>query len=218
MAPAPVLPGPVAIVGGTGHLGLALARRLHRAGERVLIGSRDAARAEGAAEGGGIGRAAGRGNVEAVREAAVIVIAVPYEGHEPTLRLLAADLAGKPVVETTVPYDRATRSAHQPEGQSVAERAQRFAPEAHVVAAFHTVSAAMLADLDRPAHGDVLYCGDDRGAKGTAAALIRAIGQRPVDAGALRNARVLEQLAVLLLGLNHRYKRKDLGISIAGLE
>ena len=214
--PAPL--GPVAVVGGTGHLGLPLARRLHRAGERVLIGSRDAARAESAAEEGGLGRAAGRANAAAVREAAVIVIAVPYEGHEATLRLLAPDLAGKPVLETTVPYDKATRSAHQPDGLSAAERAQSLAPGARIIAGFHTVSALMLADVDRPAHGDVLLCGDDAGAKDIAASLVRAIGMRPVDAGPLRSARVLEQLAVLLLGLNRRYRRKDLGITVAGLE
>ncbi|HLA25437.1 MAG TPA: NADPH-dependent F420 reductase [bacterium] len=214
----PAALGPVAIVGGTGHLGLPLARRLHRAGERVLIGSRDAARAESAAEDGGLGRAAGRSNAAAVREAAVVVIAVPYEGHEATLRLLAPDLAGKPVLETTVPYDKATRSAHQPDGLSAAERAQSLAPGARIVAGFHTVSALMLADVDRPAHGDVLLCGDDAGAKDIAASLVRAIGMRPVDAGPLRSARVLEQLAVLLLGLNRRYRRKDLGITVAGLE
>jgi NADPH-dependent F420 reductase len=209
--------GPVAIVGGTGHLGLALARRLHRAGERILIGSRDAVRAENAAEAAGLDRAAGRDNVAAVREAAVTVIVVPYEGHDATLRLLAPGLAGKPVIETTVPYDRATRSAHQPEGLSAAERAQRLVPEARVVAGFHTVSSAMLADPDRPTHGDVLFCGDDAGAKEIAALLIRALGMRPVDAGPLTSARVLEQLGVLLLRLNRRYRRKDLGITIAGL-
>lgn len=214
----PVVPGPVAIVGGTGHLGLPLARRLHRAGERVLIGSRDAARAESAAEDGGLGRTAGRANVAAVREAAVIVIAVPYDGHEATLRLLAPDLDGKPVLETTVPYDKATRSAHHPGGLSAAERAQQLAPGARIVAGFHTVSAVMLADLDRPAYGDVLLCGDDAGAKEIATALARVIGMRPVDAGPLRSARTLEQLAVLLFGLNRRYKRKDLGITVAGLE
>jgi NADPH-dependent F420 reductase len=210
--------GPVAIVGGTGQLGLALARRLHRSGVAVLIGSRDPARAESAAERSGLGVAAGRGNAEAVREAGVVVITVPYQGHEPTLRALASDLAGKPVVETTVPYDRAARSVHHPEGLSAAERAQRLAPDARIVAAFHTVSAAMLADPERPLHGDVLYCGDDRGAKDAAAALIGAIGMRAVDAGPLRNARVLEQVAVMLFGLNRRYKRPDLGITIAGLE
>ena len=214
----PATLGPVAIVGGTGHLGLPLARRLHRAGERVLIGSRDAARAQSAAEDGGLGRAAGRSNAAAVREAAVVVIAVPYEGHEATLRLLAPDLAGKPVLETTVPYDKATRSAHQPDGLSAAERAQSLAPGARIIAGFHTVSALMLADVDRPAHGDVLLCGDDAGAKDIAASLVRAIGMRPVDAGPLRSARVLEQLAVFLLALNRRYRRKDLGITVAGLE
>jgi len=212
------LDGPVAVVGGTGRLGLALARRWHRAGLPVLIGSRDAARAERAAEQGGLGSAAGRANAAAVREARVIVIAVPYEGHEAILRALAPDLAGKPVVETTVPYDRAARAVHHPDGFSAAERAQHLAPDAKLVAAFHTVSAPMLADLERSPHGDVLFCGDDRGAKDIAAGLIRSAGMRAVDAGPLRNARVLEQLAVLLFGLNRRYKRPDLGITVAGLE
>jgi hypothetical protein len=207
----------VAIVGGTGHLGLALARRLHLAGTRVLIGSRDPARAEHAAEEGGLGRAAGRTNAEAAHEAAVIIITVPYAGHEATLRLLAPELAEKPVIETTVPYDRLTRTADQPGGVSAAERAQQFAPGARVVAGFHTVSATMLAAPDRPLHGDVLLCGDDAEAKAIAAALAESIGMRPVDAGPLRSARVLEQLGVLLLGLNRRYKQKDLGIAIAGL-
>ena len=214
----PAAVGPVAIVGGTGHLGLPLARRLHRAGARVLIGSRDGSRAERAAEDAGLGRAAGRENDVAVREAALVVIAVPYEGHESMLRSLAPDLAGKPVLETTVPYDRATRTTHHPGGLSAAERAQQLAPGARIVAGLHTLSAAMLADLDRPVHGDALLCGDDSEAKEMATALVRAIGMRPVDAGPLRNARLLEQLAVLLMGLNRRYKRKDLGITVAGLE
>lgn len=212
------VPDTVAIVGGTGHLGLGLARRLHRAGGRVFIGSRDAARAESAAETAGLGAAAGRSNIDAVREAPVIVIAVPYEGHEATLRLLAPHIAGKPVIETTVPYDKATHSAHQPGGLSAAERAQQLAPAARVVAAFHTVSSAMLADPERPLHGDVLFCGDDAGAKETAETLIRALGMHPVDAGPLSSAAVLEQLGVLLIRLNRRYKRRDLGITIAGLE
>lgn len=210
--------GPVAIVGGTGRLGLPLARRLHRAGAHVLLGSRDAARAETIAEGGGLGRSAGRSNAAAVREAAVVVITVPYEGHEATLRSLQDALAGKPVIETTVPYDREARAVHHPDGLSAAERAQRLAPGARIVAGFHTVSAVMLADEARPLHGDVLLCGDDPGAKEIAGALARTIGMRPIDAGPLRNARVLEQLAVLLFGLNRRYKRKDLGVTITGLE
>ena len=76
----------------------------------------------------------------------------------------------------------------------------------------------MLADLARPPHGDVLLCGDDEDAKQVVVRLVRAIRMRPVDVGPLVQARILEQLALLLLSLNRRYKKRDLGIEIVGLD
>lgn len=210
--------GAIAIIGGTGRLGLGLARRLGRSGARVLIGSRDASRAHVAAASAGLDAAAARANPDAAREADVVFLTVPFEGHEAMLRALGPLLEGKIVVDTTVSYDRQARAVVLIDGMSAAERAHRLAPGARVVSGFHTVSSEMLADVERPLHGDVLLCGDDADAKDRAGTIVRDIGLRPVDAGALVQSRLLEQLAGLLLGLNRRYRKKDLGIAIVGLD
>ncbi|MGH2399266.1 MAG: NADPH-dependent F420 reductase [bacterium] len=208
----------IAIIGGTGRLGLGLARRLSRAQTPVLIGSRDETRARAAAAEAGLGAERGRTNIEAARSADLVVLTVPVEGHEPTLRALGPHLGGKVLLDTTVHYDRSSRSVLLPEGMSAAERAQRLVPKARLVSGFHTVSSTMLADLERPARGDVLFCGDDAGAKEPVAAMVASIGMRAVDAGSLSTSRVLEQLAGLLIDLNRRYKKKDLTFQVVGLE
>ncbi len=207
----------VAVIGGTGRLGGALARRLHGVGVDVLLGSRDVTKAQTAARSSGLSPEAGRHNREAAGAAGVIVVTVPYAAHREILLDIAAAAAGKIVVETTVPPAGSGPAGRPPAG-SAAEDARTLLPGARIVAGFHTVSAPMLADLTRPPHGDVLLCGDDAGAKDTAAALVRAIGMRAVDAGPLAHARVLEPLAWVLMMINKRYKRRDLGIQIAGLD
>src|SRR5207249_9306667 len=144
----------------------------------------------------------------AAKSSVDIVIPVPSEAHTQILTAIAKATAGKVVVDTTVSF---TRSA----AVSAAEEASRLLPRARVVAGFHTVSAPMLADLARPPHGDVLLCGDDEGAKESVAHLVRAIRMRPVDAGPLAHARILEQLPRVLVTINKRYRRRDLGIQIA---
>lgn len=208
----------IAIIGGTGRLGLGLARRLSSTQAPVLIGSRDENRARAAAAEAGLGEAQGRTNSDAARSADLVILAVPVEGHEPTLRALAPYLGGKALLDTTVDYDRAARAVVLPGGLSAAERAQRLVPGARVVSGFHTVSATMLADLERSARGDVLLSGDDTAAKERVGAMVRSIGMRPVDTGGLMTSRLLEQLAGLLIDLNRRYKKKDLSIQITGLE
>ncbi|MDQ7842123.1 MAG: NADPH-dependent F420 reductase [Armatimonadota bacterium] len=212
--------GRIAIVGGTGRLGLGLARRLARAGAgaQVLIGSRDPARARAAAADAGLDPEAGRGNAEAAELAEIVILTVPAEAHAVTVAGLAPVLAGKIVVDTTLSYDRSTRTIVLVDGLSAAERAQRLVPGARVVAGFQTVSWTMLADLDRPLRGDVLLCGNDRDAKAQVGAVVRQVPMRPVDVGTLEQARLLEQLGGLLMALNRRYGKKDLGIVIAGLE
>ncbi len=216
-------PGPggsfrrVAIVGGTGRLGLALARRLRAAAVDVVLGSRDPARAETVARSIGLPPRAGRANVDAAAAAEVIIVTVPYDAHTQILSGIADATAGKVVVDATVPFV-GSAAVRAPAAGSAAEEARGMLPRAHLVAGFHTVSAPMLADLTHPPHGDVLLCGDDHDAKDVVAGLVRSIGMRPVDVGPLAQARTLEQLAGLLLIVNKRYKRRDLGIQIAGLD
>ncbi|HLQ64456.1 MAG TPA: NADPH-dependent F420 reductase [bacterium] len=207
----------VAIIGGSGHLGLGLARRLHGAGVDVMVGSRDAARAQAAAQSIGLSSDAGRLNVDAARWATVIVVTVPYEAHRQTLESIAPVVSDKIVVDTTV---RLSRSGERPTPAhgSAAEEARELLPTAHVVAGFHTVSAAMLADPAQRLHGHVLLCGDDPSGKERVAEMIRLLGMRAVDTGKLGQAGILESLAGLLLAINRRYKRRDLGIEIAGLD
>lgn len=209
----------VALIGGTGHMGIGLARRLAQAGMDVIIGSRDGTKARAVASSLGFASLRGRHNPEAAGTAEVIVLTVPYAAHRSTLLAIAGDTDGKVVVDTTVPLVR-NSSLHviRPPARSAAEEARELLPRARIVSGFHTVSADLLADLTRTLHGDVLLCGDDAGAKEIAAELVRAIRMRPVDVGALSQAHALEQLAGLLLALNRRHRRRDLGVQISGLD
>lgn len=209
--------GRIAIIGGTGRLGLGLAGRFQAGAVEVMLGSRDPARAETAAQSIGMPARAGRDNVKAAQLADVVIITVPYEAHEQILSGIAEATVGKVVVDTTVP-SVGSSAGERPALGSAAEGTRQMLPRARVVAAFHTVSAVMLADLAGPPHGDVLLCGDDDHAKEVVASLVRAISMRPVDVGPLAQARILEQLPGLLLTINRRYKKRDLGIQIAGLD
>jgi NADPH-dependent F420 reductase len=208
----------VAIIGGSGHLGLGLARRLHGAGVEVVVGSRDTARAQAAAQSLGLSSDAGQLNVEAARWASVIVVTVPYDAHRQILESIAPVVSDKIVVDTTVRLVRSGERATPASGSAAAEEARALLPTAHVVAGFHTVSAPMLADPAQRLHGHVLLCGDDPNAKERVAEMVRLLGMRPVDTGKLGQAGILESLAGLLLAINRRYKRRDLGIEIAGLD
>jgi NADPH-dependent F420 reductase len=215
----------IAMVGGTGRLGSALALRLARAGYPVIVGSRDAARARQAAaelaqRSGGEVR--GADNREAAAAAEVVFVTVPSAAHPETLRGLHGLVDGKVVVDCTVYLDPAdpTRWAPPPEG-SAALRARAVLPEARVVSAFHTLSAKALAGPAQRGAGepaaDGLVAGDDPEAKATVMRLGEACGLRCVDCGDLGHAAVLEHLTPLLIGLNRRYRRSSAGIRVTGL-
>jgi hypothetical protein len=195
------MPATVAILGGTGAEGLGLAQRFARAGLQVLIGSRDAARAQAAAA--QIPNATGLLNRDAASRADVIIVAVPAAARFDTLESIRDHLRpGAIVIDATVQVQGPPR---QP-------------PPVPVVAAFQTVSAHLLQNLDQPLDSDILLCGDDPAAKAAAADLIRLLpGARPVDAGPLGNAPLLESLAVLLIRLNRVHKIKHSGVRITGL-
>ena len=218
---------PVCIVGGTGALGFGLALRLGRAGVPVLIGSREegraqeaAARAAQAVPGGSF---TGRQNTAAVRGAEIVILAVPFRNQSEHLTNLKGALSERQLlVDTTVPLaaavsGKATRTLGVWQG-SAAQQAREMTPAGvRVVSGFHTVSAALLSDLEHGLDEDVLICGDSAEDKGQLAELITMIdGLRPVDCGPLEMSRIVEQLTPLIISINVRHKVRA-GIKIAGL-
>ncbi|MEV4285374.1 NADPH-dependent F420 reductase [Nonomuraea bangladeshensis] len=199
----------IGILGGTGDQGKGLARRFALAGHPVLIGSRSAGRAQEAAETIGEG-ARGAANADVAKEADLVIVAVPYEGHKALLESLRAELAGKIVVDCVNPlgFDKQGAYALPVEEGSAAQQAAAVLPDSRVVAAFHHVSAVVLLDpaVDK-VDLDVLVLGDDREATETVQALAAVIpGVRGVYGGRLRNAHQVEAFTANLISINRRYK------------
>ena len=201
----------VAILGGTGDQGRGLARRLALAGNRVIIGSRNAGRAEAAAaELGSPPQVTGVENEEAARVADLVIVAVPWEGHAELLAGLAGALEGKIVVDCVNPIAFDARGAYPipvPEG-SAAQQAASVLRGSTVVGAFHHVSAMLLLDPEVDEFDlDVMVLGDHRHATDLVQALADRIpGMRGVYAGRLRNCGQVEALTANLVSVNRRYK------------
>ena len=212
----------VTIIGGTGALGFGLAVRLAHAGVPVVIGSRDAGRAQEAAAKAGDG-VSGLENAEAAQANEVVFLCVPFRNQSENLTNLKPVLKpGQLLVDATVPLaaaisGKATRMVGVWQG-SAAEQALEMAPDGvRVVSALHTVSAATLGDLDHPLDEDVLVCGQKRDDKRQVARIIEQVeGLRCIDAGPLEQARIVEPLTAMLIGINGRYKTHA-GIRITGL-
>lgn len=213
----------IAVLGGTGPEGGGLALRWANAGHTVIIGSRDAARAQAAA--GAINarigaeRASGAANAEAAAAAEIVVLTVPYAAHEATLASVKAACQGKILVDVTVPLvpGKVTRVALPPGGSASQEAQALLGPEVRVVTAFQNISAEHLQELGGPVDCDVLVCGDDKASKATVIALAKDAGMIAFDAGPLANAVVPEGLTSVLIGLNIRHKVKHSGIKITGI-
>jgi NADPH-dependent F420 reductase len=204
----------IGILGGTGDQGRGLARRFALAGHPVIIGSRSAERAGDAAQQLGHG-VRGLANAGAAAEADVVIAAVPWEGHGELLSALAAELAGKIVVDCVNPMGFDQRGAYAlpvaeggPGEGSAAEQAAALLPGSRVVAAFHHVSAILLLDPEVDTMDlDVLVLGDDREATDLVQALAGQIpGIRGIYAGRLRNCGQIEALTANLVSINRRYK------------
>lgn len=198
----------IAVLGGTGPQGRGLARRFAAAGLRVVLGSRDAGRAQQTATGLGEG-VSGADNRRAAEQGDVVVVAVPWEGHADLLRDLADVLTGKVVVDCVNPlgFDAQGAYALPVEEGSAAQQAAALLPGSTVVAAFHHVSAVLLEDPDVPSvDTDVLVLGDDRAATDLVQQLAsRVPGMRGVYGGRLRNAHQVEALTANLISINRRY-------------
>jgi NADPH-dependent F420 reductase len=219
---------PVCIVGGTGALGYGLALRLGLAGTPVVIGSRDVGRAREAAERAAVqvpaGSYSGAQNAEAVTGCELVLLSVPFRSHSETLTNLKNVLTpDQLVIDATVPLaaavsGKATRLLGVWQG-SAAEQAQEMVPDGvRVVSAFHTVSAALLTDLEHTLAEDVLVCGDLKADKDRVMELVSRIdGLRAVNAGALEMSRIVEGLTPLIISINVRNKSRA-GIRITGLD
>jgi 8-hydroxy-5-deazaflavin:NADPH oxidoreductase len=218
---------PIPILGGTGALGYGLAVRWAHAGLDVVIGSREAGRAEEAA--GKVREAVpgatveGLANEAAAARGPIAFLTVPFRAQSETLNNLREALEpGQTLVDCTVPLaaavsGKATRSLGVWQG-SAAQQAQEMVPEGvTVVSALHTVGAPTLSDLDATLDEDVLVCGDKKRDKAPVARLIeRTEGLRAVNAGPLETARIAEQLTPLLISINVRYKAHA-GLKLTGL-
>ncbi|MFJ6723950.1 NADPH-dependent F420 reductase [Streptomyces sp. NPDC091281] len=199
----------VGVLGGTGPQGKGLAYRLAKAGQKVIIGSRAADRAQAAADELGLG-IEGAGNADTARRSDIVIVAVPWDGHGATLEALRDDLAGKLVVDCVNPlgFDKQGAYALTPEEGSAAQQAAALLPDSRVTAAFHHLSAVLLQDpaVDQ-IDTDVMVLGEDRADVETVQALAGRIpGMRGVFAGRLRNAHQVESLVANLISVNRRYK------------
>jgi len=206
----------IAVVGGTGNLGAAIAWRLARAGHPVIIGSRNAEAAiEKAAElGHGL---TGMANAEAAAAASLVIVTVPFAAQEATLADIKPHVAGKIVVDTTVPLvpPKVMRVQLPAEGSAAARAAGLLGEGVTMVSAFHNVAAHKLAqDIDVGC--DVLVFGDDKAARGTVVALADAMGLRGLHAGALVNSAAAEALTSILIFMNKTYRVDGAGIRITG--
>lgn len=224
----------IAIIGGTGDLGLGLALRWARAGVRVIVGSRDGNKASEAAERvretleklapAESGRFAIQGmeNSQAAANASAVVLAVPITAQASILKSIRGSLKDAILVDATVPLAAAlggkpTRLLKLWQG-SAAEQAREFVPPATpVLSAFHSVSAEVLQDLSATPECDVLVCGDDEAAKKVLFPLVKLIpGLRPIDAGPLEVSRIVESITALLISVNRRYRIHHSGIRLTG--
>ena len=218
---------PIAVIGGTGPAGMGLALRWARAGETIIIGSRDEKRAQQAAAAiqlrvGPQAAVSGMENSAACAAADILMLTVPFEGQAALLKQLKpAMTAGSILIDATVPLAAAVGGrASRPLGVwqgSAAQQADELVPrEVSVVAAFHNLSAALL-NTDAPLDCDVIVCSDDPDAAQLTRELAAKIpGVRAVDGGKLENARIVEQITALLIGMNIRHKAQA-GIRITGL-
>ncbi|GAC1432805.1 MAG: NADPH-dependent F420 reductase [Terriglobales bacterium] len=217
----------IAVIGGTGPEGFGLALRFARAGETVIIGSRDSKRAEEAAakikeKVGDLAKVSGFENGDACAAADLLVLTVPFEGHATLLKQLKASIRqGSIVIDTTVPLaasvgGRPSRTLGVWQGSAAQQAAELVPSGVSVVAAFHNVSSELL-NSDSRVDCDVIVCSDNvEAGKEVRQLALKIPGVRAIDGGKLENARIVEHITALLITLNIRHKGHS-GLRITGL-
>lgn len=218
----------IAIVGGTGPEGSGLALRWARAGESVIIGSRDGERARAAAtqlaeQVGHLGSVEGAENRVAVKMCDTVVLTVPFSGQADLLRQLKPLFRqGTILIDATVPLaaavgGRSTRVLGVWQGSAAEQAAEIVGKGIPVASAFHSLSATVL-NSDQDVDCDVIVCSDDDGARQIASELaVKIPGVRAIDGGKLENARIVEAMTALLITLNIRHKVHGAGWRVTGL-
>ena len=213
----------IAILGGTGNEGFGLGYRWAAAGHEIFIGSRQQEKGESAAvdmlEKLPEGNISGSDNVTATQQADVVVLSVPYWAQESTLETVKEAIAGKLLITVVAPSgEKKSRVHHLESGLSAAEEAQaQLEGVTSVVAAFQNIGAHHLLDLSHEMDCDVMVCGDKKEDKDVAMQLCADAGLNGVNAGALQNARAVEELTAVLIAINIIHKVKSAGIRITGL-
>jgi len=206
----------IAVIGGTGHLGAAIAWRLARTGYKVIVGSRDGAAAM--AKAGELGHGiAGMPNAEAAALGNIVFVTVPFAAQAVTLADIRPHLAGKLVVDTTVPLmpPKVARVQLPAEGSAAVRAAGLLGEGVELVSSFHNVAAHKLAqDIDVGC--DVLVFGDSKAARSQVVALADAMGLRGIHGGALANSAAAEAMTSLLIFINKTYQADGAGIRITG--
>ena len=212
----------LAIIGATGDMGYGLALRFARAGVEVCIGSRNLEKAQTAAEKArtecGCLNISGLDNAAACAGQDLIVIAVPSSGHRSILEKLRGAIGDTPVLDVTIPMAfQPLRYAPPPAGSNALETLEILGENAKVASGFHTVSGAMLCNLEKPVKGDLMIVGNNQELVDQVLSLGQMIGLRSFHAGSLQNAATLEALTPMIIGMNKRYKRGHIGIELTGI-
>ena len=219
----------IAVIGGTGDQGFGLVLRWAKAGEKVIIGSRQQQKAEDAAKKareilGGSASVSGMENPKAAAAADIIVMSVPFAAHVDMIKSVTDSIKPDDIfVDVVVPLSTAVGGSASTalgvwEGSAAQQAVRLLPPHTKTASAFHNVVAESLQNLKRDIDCDVIVCGDSQETRKVIMDLAKKIpGVRPVDGGRLENSRIVEQMTALLIGINIRYKVSDAGIRITGL-
>ena len=213
----------IAIIGGTGKEGYALAARFAKVGFRTIIGSRSDSKAINAAYNLNtdfhVLTAEGASNREATSKADVVLLAIPYDGMKPILEDIKPAASGKVIINiaSSLDAEKKSRARINPAG-SIAMEIQNFlGPDAKVVDAFQNISPEQLEKFDEKIETNVLVVGADRETRDVIIGIIKKIGIDAYDAGAIQNAVVVETMTAALIAINIRYKTKGAGIRLVGV-
>jgi len=219
----------IAVIGGTGDQGFGLVLRWAKAGEDVIIGSRQQQKAEDAAKKansilGSAFTVSGMENPKAAAAADIIVMSVPFAAHVDMIKSVHDSIKPDDVfIDVVVPLSTAVGGSASTalavwEGSAAQQAARLLPPHTKIASAFHNVVAEALQRIDREVNSDVIVCGDSLETRKVAMELAAKIpGVQAIDGGRLENSRIVEQITALLIGINIRYKVSDAGIRITGL-